>query len=351
MWMLPSPARLAPAQRAQQRQQEQQQPHRDGSQQQQLGSSTAWWRQLEVVLPQQPAQQQSIAPDGRTVLAAGASAARATMATAAAAPAVTGAAGTTGAADAAGAAGAHAVDWSRSGAWSAVWRRLRRTPAPREHRFLAWKVMHGSLPCAAWEAHVRATSSSRASDSSPLCHVPGCATAGHAETLSHVFLGCPAAAAVAQWVSQLWAAMTAGPGPPCVPQVFLAGDHTVWDPGPGELCVLWDIIRLAFLHAVWSSRCICRRQDTVMRPAQIAAQIVASLRLHMQRDFARSRDLSAAMAALSGTYMPDRRPLSADMAKARWCHRRVLAHEREEVTGRFVVRLTTSYPVPLPSLG
>jgi len=136
-----------------------------------------------------------------------------------------------------------------------------------------------------------------------------------------------------------------------VPQVFLAGDLAAWDPGPGELRVVWDIMRLAFLHAVWSSRCTCRQRNQAMRPAQIAAQIVASLRLHMQRDFARSRDLSAAMAALSGTHIPDRRPLSAATVMARWCHRRVLAHQREEGTGQFVVRLTTAYPVPLPSLG
>ena len=36
---------------------------------------------------------------------------------------------------------------SRRMAWSGVWMRLHRTPAPRAHRFLAWQVLHATLMC------------------------------------------------------------------------------------------------------------------------------------------------------------------------------------------------------------
>lgn len=314
-WMRRSQPRLSPAQRAEGRQQQS-----EASQQgQQPGASrSVWWERLESVLQ----------PEG----SARSRAARGSQ----------------------GSAGAAATASAEQSAlvWAAVWRRARRTPAPREHRFVAWQVLHGCLPCAAWEAHVAAQPGPSAGGcaSAAVCHAPACAAAGCPETLSHVFLECPGAAAVAAWVSQLWGAMVQGPGPPCTPQVFLADDSAVWDPGPGQLRVLWGLIRMAFLFFVWSARCGCRARAADIQPARVAARIVAYLRVRMQQDFARMHDQSGAFAALSGQWMPARQPLAAEVVRARWCHNDVLASQAGEgASPAFVVRLSTAGPVPLPS--
>jgi hypothetical protein len=281
------------------------------------GSRSVWWERLESVLQPEGSVRSSTARAGRasTGAAVGASAEQSVQ------------------------------------VWAAVWRRARRTLAPREHRFIAWQVLHGCLPCAAWQAHVAAQSGpgTGACSSAAVCHAPACAAAECPETLSHVFLECPGAAAVAAWVSQLWGAVVQGPGPPCVPQVFLADDSAVWDPGPGQLRVLWELIRMAFLFFPWSARCACRARAAGVQPARVAARIVAYLRVRMQQDFARMHDQSGAFAALSGQWMPARQPLSAEVIRARWCHNDVLASQAGEGASPFAVRLSNASPVPLPS--
>ena len=233
--------------------------------------------------------------------------------------------------------------------WEAVWRRLRRTPAPREHRFLAWQVMHGSLPCAAWLAYVGSLAGTGWGGSGgPLCLAPECSASGASESLLHVFLECPGAAAVAGWVSRLWGEVVRGPGPPCVPQVFLAGDYEVWCPGRGQLSVLWEILRLAFIFFVWRARCACRARGAALQPGRVAARIVAYLQLRMRQDFLRTGEHSAAFAALSGHWVPSRQPLRQDIVQARWCFNNVLACQEGDGTGPFVVRLGFAHPVPLP---
>ena len=279
-------------------------------------SPAAWWRQLEGVL-------QRRRPEAGSSGAAVAS-------TSSAGPA----------------------ERQQAAVWGAVWRRLQHAAVPREHRFLAWRVLHGTLPCAAWLGYVgwrSSTAEEGVGEERAFCHVPECAAAHAAESLSHVFLECPAAAAVAAWLSRLWGAVVQGVGPPCESQVFLAGDYKVWDPGRGECGALWEIMRHAFLFFVWRARCACRRQGVATQPARIAAGVVAYLQHRMRQDFARTRGLEGTFASLSGHWLPRGRPMAVVDAVRRWCRNGVLARYVEEGAGRFEVRLSMGHPVLLPA--
>jgi hypothetical protein len=308
-WMRPPAPRALPVERVAQRQAQESQGE------ERRPPVGAWWQQLECVLQPRPEVASS------------------------------------GGAASAGTAAAATTEQQQAAAWGAAWRRLRRAPAPRDHRFLAWRVLQGTLPCAAWFEYVSSragTAGQGGCDGRELCHVPACAGAHAAESLSHVFLECPAAAAVAAWVSGLWGAVVQGPGPPCVSQVFLAGDYAVWDPGRGEVRALWEILRLAFLFFMWRARCACRRRGVAVQPARVAARIVAYLQHRMRQDFARTRDLEGTFASLSGHWM-QRRPMPVEDAQQRWCCNGVLARYNGEGVDEFVMRLTVGHPMPLPT--
>jgi hypothetical protein len=221
---------------------------------------------------------------------------------------------------------------------------LRRVPAPREQRHLAWQLLHGALPCAARQACFAARAGQPAV--SPVCPRSVCAHAGAADTLTHAFLECPAAAAVAGWVSDLWAAVTGGPGPPCQPAVFLAADHRAWDPGDGPLGELWHVLRLAHLWFVWAARARSH-EDVAVQPAGVAAQIVHFLRRRMRQDATRVLSRAVAYAGVSEQWLPsaDRPRLSESEFVERWAHRGVLCSWGPHGP---VIHLTVGHPVPLP---
>jgi hypothetical protein len=199
--------------------------------------------------------------------------------------------------------------------WQGVWARLHRVPAPRQHRFLAWRVLHAALPCG---ARVAATSGGRNATHVPdgkCCH-PGC---GRWETLTHVFLECEVAAAVMAWVQRLWSAVSGRPPPPCTPQVLLAGDHSVWDPGGGEPgpAAFWHMLRLAALHYLWAQRCRSRNGSCASAVA-VAAQVIHYMRARLRGDAIRAHCHPPDYAVLGGEWLPDRQVLTPASFQARW---------------------------------
>ena len=69
------------------------------------------------------------------------------------------------------------------------------------------------------------------------------------ETLSHMFLECPVASALWQWVAQVWAAFSGRDPPPQTAQVLMADDQSQWRPGTA-LQLVWTQIRIAFLSVI-----------------------------------------------------------------------------------------------------
>jgi hypothetical protein len=112
--------------------------------------------------------------------------------------------------------------------WAGAWRRLHRAAAPRAHRFLAWRVMHGALPVearlAAWGGPARTSPGHLGA-----CHRTACA--GQPETITHALLSCPAARAAWQWAAGLWSAVSGLPPPPLTARVLLGG-ATQWATPP-----------------------------------------------------------------------------------------------------------------------
>jgi hypothetical protein len=226
--------------------------------------------------------------------------------------------------------------------WRSAWRRLRRIPAPRAHRFFMWQVLHGSLPVAA-----RLAAQGRGRGHDRRCHHPACHAAGVAETISHALIDCPVAASVTAWAGRLWSAAAALPAPPpATAGSFLAADRAVWDPGGfGEL---WDTIRLAVAYFLWAARCSGRDGGRAVPAVAVAAQVVHYLRSRMVQDDIRARVDAREVAAIGGQWVPDRPVLTQDGFWERWGS--VLCRHGPGPSHDLQLLLTRSHPVPLPSI-
>jgi exonuclease III len=229
--------------------------------------------------------------------------------------------------------------------WVGAWRRLHRVPAPRQHRLLAWQVLHAVLPCrarlAAWDAgagggRVRGLHAGR-------CHRPGCD--GY-ETLTHVFLECEVARLVTGWAGDLWQAVTGLPPPPRTVPVFLAGDRRAWDPGGGGRAEFWGALRLAVMHYLWSARCRGQTEGRALPAVAVVAQVVHHLRARIRGDAIRAFCSPTAYAVVGCEWLPPRPPLGEHGFHARWGHGGVLCSG--ESLASLEVHLSLVHPVPPP---
>jgi exonuclease III len=230
--------------------------------------------------------------------------------------------------------------------WAGAWAALRRVPAPRQHRYLAWLVQHGYLPVGArvarWSAQLGGA----------FCRHALCAAAQppRLDTITHVFLECPVARQVTGWAAALWVAAVGGQPPPRVQQVWLGGDRQVWDPGPRERRDLWGILRLAVLHFLWTARCAGREGGGAPVGARaIVAQIVRHLRQRIREDAFRAF-VQFERWAVSARGGPGASPLTPDGFAARWGVGGALCGERVPGASSVHVFLTLVHPVPPPPL-
>jgi hypothetical protein len=175
------------------------------------------------------------------------------------------------------------------------------------------------------------------------------------ETVSHAMLDCPAISQAADWLRQLWAAVTGGDPPPRDPQVILADDHRVWAPAGAELHDLWTRLRLATLQAVWRVRChrhLYARgggQGSDLSHAAVL-QAIQDIRFAIRRDWMRVEKGRAGILAESGlpsSWFRGRDPaLKQDEFLALWGHRNVLC--RVEATAdqpcKLVVLIHPTWP-------
>jgi hypothetical protein len=228
--------------------------------------------------------------------------------------------------------------------WAGVWDALHRVPAPRAHRFLAWRLMHAALPCAARVTAWRRPCTRREGEQR-CCHHAACAAAAVPETLSHIFLDCPVAREVTAWACNLWAAVTREPPPPRTAAVFLAAQRNAWDARPHHQ--LWHALRIAVLYFLWANRCRGREDGRGLSAVAVVAQVVHHLRTRIREDAIRAFCRLPDYSVLGGEWLPERPPLTPEGFMARWGHRGVLC-AREGLAGPMLVRLTLVYPVPPP---
>lgn len=231
--------------------------------------------------------------------------------------------------------------------WAGAWQALHRVPAPRQHRFLAWRVMHASLPVAARTASWGGVGAGAPGLRPGVCHRPGCAVTHSPETLSHVFLDCPIAQTVIAWVCDLWVAVSARAPPPRTAAVFFAADRRVFD--PGGLSQFWHVLRLAALYFLWSGRCVGREQSRAVTPISVVAQLVQYLRTRIRADALAASSHRRVYSVIGAVQLiPDRPPLDFDVFLARWAYRDVLC-SCPAVGGVLVVHLSLGHPVPPPA--
>ena len=205
-WMLPSQSnRLHWSQRQQQRQ-EQQQQHQQQQQQQQ-----------QQPQPQLLPTQQAAADDTIDVL---------------------------------GACGSH----PQQSQWRHLWELASATYISRQHRILWWRILHGCLMCGAYKAYIH-----RATPQQANCPLPCCQDSAQLQTISHMFLTCPAAAAAVSWLCKLWQAIT-GQLPQASVSTLLAADTSSLQLPSAALVQTWHRLRLAVLHSIWSAAQIPQSQ-------------------------------------------------------------------------------------------
>ena len=141
-----------------------------------------------------------------------------------------------------------------------VWGRLLDPALQREDATVCWRMLHGTLGCRAFIAHVQARGRFLGPEEVKrlaCCSHVGC---GAVETLSHAFLRCAAVQPLVHWMRRVWHRL-AGVLPPASPALLLADDFAAWPGGPqspGEQ-QLWTRLRVATLGAAWHTR--CRREE------------------------------------------------------------------------------------------
>ena len=162
--------------------------------------------------------------------------------------------------------------------WSAVWKRLHDIELDRSHRVLAWRILHGSVRCGAFRLHLGMTDEQGAA-------CPHAQCAASVQTLSHMFLACPIAAAVWHWVCLVWAAASGLPPPPVFASVMLADDARSWFPPPA-MRPLWTRLRLATLHALWCASGQARSEHVHVDARRVAASVMVSCKRFIFGDLA-----------------------------------------------------------------
>jgi hypothetical protein len=176
--------------------------------------------------------------------------------------------------------------------YPAVWKRLRNPTFHRPFRITCWRLLHGTLGCRAFLAHVR----HRHDIGGALdmcCQAASCLAVGRTETLTHVFLDCPEVSPVIDWMLAAWGLLAHSPPPPRTARVLLADDMEGWPDVPQDTAVIrmWTLLRVTTLGSIWRVR--CARGDGRGGGATFARRVVSMVVDHIvgavQRDWTRTQ--------------------------------------------------------------
>ena len=230
--------------------------------------------------------------------------------------------------------------------WAPVYRAIGDRRLPRDHRLVAWRLLHGLLPCGAFLLHVQP---SAAADAASTCGRPACRAAP--ANLTHIFLSCQLAQSIVGWLCDVWAAIEPGNRPPATFAVIAVGDPAAWQPGSP---VLWTRLRLRVLHELWRSRSVGSDiQQPPMPASAVASRIVLGAAADMRLDWLRATMPAHALADACGTWMTGGgQPQSPDAAKAQfaqlWCVNGTLCQLSAVGATQPHIRWSHAWPVPFP---
>ena len=129
--------------------------------------------------------------------------------------------------------------------WRRLWELASSRYFDRRHRVLWWRILHGSLMCGAYKAYIH-----RATPEQACCPFSCCSSLSQPQTISHLFLECPAAATVISWLCRLWQAMT-GHMPQASVATILAATTAEGQCASEALLQTWHRLRLAVLHSIF----------------------------------------------------------------------------------------------------
>ncbi len=79
--------------------------------------------------------------------------------------------------------------------WRHIWELASASYLNRRHRDLWWRLLHGSLVCGAYKAYI-----GRARPAQANCPFSCCIGPSQPQTISHMFITCPVAATVTDWL-------------------------------------------------------------------------------------------------------------------------------------------------------
>ena len=232
--------------------------------------------------------------------------------------------------------------------WAQVYKAIGDRRLPREHRVIAWRLLHGLLPCGAFLMHV-SHQPTRATNAASTCSHPACSSAP--ANLTHIFVTCQLAQAVVRWLCDVWAALDPGNRPPSTFAVIAVGDPGTWTPQWPEL---WMRLRLRTLHELWRSHAAMQRAQQPASACAIASRIVLGAAADMRLDWLRASMPAHALADACGSWMTGNgRPLSPEEAREQfeqlWCVNNVLCQLPAAGASAPDIRWSASWPVPFPA--
>lgn len=133
--------------------------------------------------------------------------------------------------------------------WVAAYKRAGHKQLPRQLREFGWRLLHAGVKVGAR----RMLSAGRQAARQFVCPAQQCQQAAQLETLSHLFVECPVAAAVWQWFVQLWQQVQPGAVIPISSNLLLLDDFSSWAP-PQDKQLMWTYLRLLLLESIWVVR-------------------------------------------------------------------------------------------------
>lgn len=214
---------------------------------------------------------------------------------------------------------------------------------------MAWRLLHGRLPCGLYCAKFE-----RQPSGVHLCSYSSCAPA-HARqqsplaSLTHLFAECPHYQPARDWLADTWHAVT-GQRPPMTVAVLLGDQQSAWPQYPeGAGAELWNALRLSWLFALWEvhSRAVASERHS----NAVVAATVSSMQVTIRSVFCRCRPGALIFDALPDSILT--RPvkqLDLSAFTSVWARNSALCQVDQDVAGvpHLRVWLSMLHPVPAP---